>query len=272
MGCLSQTQLGEGKEFLSVRNLCVTFEDTSKRGGKIFAVKDVSFDVKEGEILSIAGESGSGKTTVARTIAALLPPTSGSVIFRGIDITKKKKKELRAYRREVQMIFQDPYESLNPRWDVSTTIGTHIRYLTKEKDKKAIQDRIDQLLNEVGLKPDLVRHRLPHQLSGGERQRVNIARALSSNPRMLLGDEPITMLDASQRLSILRLLMKLKRERNLTILLITHDLASAKVASDRTIIMYKGEIVESGPTDVVLQNPKHDYTRLILSSMPEMPA
>ena len=270
---MSQTQLNNGKEFLSVRNLCVTFEDNSKRGAKIYAVKDVSFDVKEGEILSIAGESGSGKTTVARTIAALLPPTSGSVIYKGEDIAKKKKrKELQAYRREAQMIFQDPYESLNPRWDVSTTIGTHIRYLTKERDKKVIQDRIDQLLKEVGLKPDLVRHRLPHMLSGGERQRVNIARALSSNPKMLLGDEPITMLDASQRLSILRLLMKLKRERNLTILLITHDLASAKVASDHTIIMYKGEIVEAGPTDIVLQNPKHDYTKLILSSMPEMPA
>jgi ABC-type oligopeptide transport system ATPase subunit len=267
---MSQVQLTNDIQFLSVNNLCVMFIDRSQHNAKINAVQDVSFNLGEGEILSVAGESGSGKTTVARTISALASPTSGSVTFKGTEVSSLKGKDLLKYRRQVQMIFQDPYESLNPRWDVFTTVSNHIRYLTGEKNRDSIQEKVVHLVTEVGLDPGIVLHRLPHMLSGGERQRINIARALSPDPRLLIADEPVTMLDASQRLNVLRLLLKLKTDRNLSIILITHDLASAKVASDRIIIMKKGRIVEAGQTDIVLTKPSNEYTRLILSSTPDI--
>ena len=259
-----------GNSILQVKDLRVTFQEGVRKKSVIRAVNNVSFNLKEGEVLSIVGESGSGKTTIARTIAALTPPTSGTMLYKGANVQSLRGKALLDYRREVQMVFQDPYESLNPRWDVLTTIATHLQYLGEEKDKSEIQEHVAQILQEVGLKPELVLHRLPHQLSGGERQRVNIARALSPNPKLLLADEPITMLDASQRLNVLKLILQLKEKRNLTVILITHDLASANVASDRTFIMYRGNLIEAGLTDRVLLRPHHPYTELILNSMPDL--
>jgi peptide/nickel transport system ATP-binding protein len=265
-----QVPVSPQNPILQIRNLRITFQEGIRKKSVIKAVNDVSFDLLEGEVLSIVGESGSGKTTIARAIAALAPATSGEILYKEKEVTSLKGRALLDYRREVQVVFQDPYESLNPRWDVFTTIATHLRYLGEEKDKAKIQEHVAQVLQEVGLKPELVLHRFPHQLSGGERQRVNIARALSPNPKLLLADEPITMLDASQRLNVLRLLLHLKEKRNLTVILITHDLASANVASDRTFIMYRGKLVEAGPTEKVLSRPHHPYTELILNSMPDL--
>jgi peptide/nickel transport system ATP-binding protein len=265
---LLQVQLNEGHALLQAKDLCVSFQES--RRSFIRAVNHVSFDVREGEVLSIVGESGSGKTTIARCVSALTPISSGSLLFRGEDVSSFRGDSLLNYRRDVQMIFQDPYESLNPRWNVFTTIATHLNYLGRNKERSQILDFVARLLEEVGLNPDAVMYRFPHQLSGGERQRVNIARALSPSPSLLLADEPITMLDASQRLNILRLLLQLKEKRNLTVVLITHDLASANVASDRTLIMYRGNLVEIGPTKSVLSKPLHPYTKLILDSMPDI--
>ncbi|MHB8567506.1 MAG: oligopeptide/dipeptide ABC transporter ATP-binding protein [Nitrososphaerales archaeon] len=277
---MSQVPLGAIQEnsyegpILSVEHLNVSF----KRQRGIFrsqtsivrAVNDVSFDVKESEIMSLVGESGSGKTTVARCILGLMPVTSGSISLRGHVYTSQREAQTVEFRRDVQMVFQDPFESMNPREDVYTTICIPLRRLANMKDEASITKRIKSLLLEVGLEPERALFKLPHQLSGGERQRVNIARALASDPKLLIADEPITMLDASQRLNVLSLLLKLKTTRNLTILMITHDLASARALSNRTAVMYQGKLVEIGPTKVLLSKPSHPYTASILSATPRL--
>jgi oligopeptide/dipeptide ABC transporter ATP-binding protein len=259
---------------LKVEGLTVTFVRESGALRKIRhvvkAVNNVSFDIHESEVLSVVGESGSGKTTVARCVAALAKPSQGSIRWRDKNVSSLNRKEMKDYRKNVQIIFQDPFESIYPRQDVLTTISVPIRRLTGEKDPKRIEEAVTNLLVEVGLTPELHLRRLPHQLSGGERQRVNIARALASSPKLLVADEPTTMLDASQRLNVLSLLIRLKKERNLTVLLITHDLASARLMSDRTAIMYMGKIVELGPTKTILSHPSHPYTRMILEAMPKL--
>jgi peptide/nickel transport system ATP-binding protein len=237
---------------------------------KIHAVDGVSFEIYKSEIFSLVGESGSGKTTTARCIMKNTNPISGSILYDNLDVINLTGKQLLEYRKQVQMIYQDPYESLNPRQNVMATISIPIRRLLGETDEHKIRETVFGLLSEVGLPPDSFINKLPHQLSGGERQRVNIARALAPSPSLLLADEPLTMLDASQRLNILSLLLRIKSKRDLTILLITHDLASAKVMSDRTAIMQKGKIVEIGPTSEVLTQPKNEYTQLILSSTPRL--
>lgn len=257
-----------------IRNLGVTFRRTSgifrRRQTVVNAVKDASFDIQESEILSIVGESGSGKSTIARCLMALAVPTRGSIKFGGKEVSKLSGRDLQDYWRSVQMVFQDPFESLNPRLDVFTTLSVPLRRLAGETDSLKLGPEIASLLSEVGLDPDDVLHKYPHQLSGGERQRINIAKALAPNPSVLIADEPITMLDASQRLNILSLLAELKESRNLTIVLITHDLASAKIMSDRTIVMYSGDIVEIGPTSGLLTKPHHPYTELIISATPRL--
>ncbi len=259
---------------LEVKDLSVSFA----RSGAIFrrpeieikAVDKVSFEVKESEFLSIVGESGSGKSTIARCLMGLIRPTSGSIKFSGKEVSRLKGREILEYWREVQMIFQDPFGSLNPRDTVFQTIATPITQLTRERNQSKIQDMVTSAIEEVGLEPSYVIHRLPHQLSGGERQRVNVARALVSNPKLLIADEPVTMLDAAQRLNILSLLMELKSRRKLTIVMITHDLASAKVTSDRSIVIYLGKIVEEGKTSEILSAPHHPYVELIASSTPKL--
>ncbi len=259
---------------LEVSKLNVEFSKQKgflNRGRNVIrAVRNVSFEIFESEILSLVGESGSGKTTVARCIMALKAPTSGSIKYKGVDLNSIGGKKLLDYRRDVQMIFQDPFESFSPRLTVLETISYPIRRLAGETNRTKIRDIAAKLLSEVGLVPEDVLHKFPHQLSGGERQRVNIAKALASNPKLLVADEPVTMLDASQRLNVLALLMRLKQSRNLTIILITHDLASAQIMSSRIAVMYLGRIVELGPTDVILSEPCHPYTQMILQSTPRL--
>jgi peptide/nickel transport system ATP-binding protein len=274
---MSQVQLAKdslSNPVLKVSNLRVLF---SKRYGilnrarvTIRAVDDVSFELGESEILSLVGESGSGKTTIARCIMGLTTPTSGSIRYLDTEVTKLRGSALTSYLRSVQMVFQDPFESLYPRFDVYSTLSVPIRQLTGEKNAEIIRETISKLLLEVGLDPAETMTKLPHQLSGGERQRVSIAKALASNPKVLIADEPITMLDASHRLNILSLLLSLKSKRNLSVLLITHDLASAKFMSDRTAVMYLGRLVEIGPTEALLSKPHHPYSELILRSTPKL--
>ena len=259
---------------LSVTKLKVYFKQVKgnlrRRVITVKAVDDISFDIQQSQVLSLVGESGSGKTTVARCVAALAKPTSGSIKFLGNEISSLKGKELLEYRRNVQIIFQDPFESLYSRFDVFTTISTPIVELTGVKDHSKLEQLVSELLEDVGLNSQEYIHRLPHQLSGGERQRISIARALAPSPKLLVADEPITMLDASQRINVLSILMQLKEKRNLTILFITHDLASAKLVTDKTAVLYRGKLVEVGPTDLILSKPSHPYTELILQATPDV--
>lgn len=259
--------------FLEVDNLTVHFSKSVGVLGRFSkitkAVEKVSFGMKESEVLCLVGESGSGKTTLGRCIAALVKPTSGKVLFKGVDVTRFRGRELHQYRKEVQMIFQDPFASLNPRNDAFSIISTPIRKLNGEKDRTKVREEVNHLLLEVGLGTEVM-HKLPHQLSGGERQRVSVARALASRPRILVADEPVTMLDASLRMSFLQLFASLRKRRNMALLLITHDLASAKVMGGNTAVMYFGRIVEYGPTGAILSRPQHPYTELLLASTPRM--
>ena len=276
---MSQVQLekvsGAAEPILEVRDLVVTFEKSTGmvRVHKkvISAVDHVSLNIFEGEFLALVGETGSGKTTVARCLLGVTPPTSGSIRYNGVDISRFRGRKLRVYHKEVQFVFQDPFESLLSRHSILGNIAIPIRYLTGEKNPEKIREIAAGLLVEVGLKPEIM-NRYPHQLSGGERQRVNIARALASNPKILIADEPITMLDAAQRLNILSLLISLKAKRKLTLLMITHDLASAVIVSDRILVMYAGKLVESGPARALFSAPIHPYVELILASAPNIKA
>ena len=280
MGGMSQVLGKEGgkateHKLLQIEELSVRFSKSHRILGNatsavLDAVRNVSFDMDEGEILSLVGESGSGKTTVAKCILRLVSPTAGSIRFEGVDIKDLKGKQLRHYLRNSQIVFQDPFESLNPRLTVEETISLPIRYLVRERNSKVVYEKVVKILGEVGLNWEEVIGRFPHQLSGGQRQRVNIARALASDPKLLIADEPITMLDAAQRLNILRLLANLRSSRKLTVLMITHDLASAKMISDRILVMYLGRVVEMGPAQDLLSRPHHPYVELIKSSMPTL--
>ena len=259
---------------LRVRDLSVTFRKSrgsiSRTHVTIKAVDRVSFDIGESEIVSLVGESGSGKTTVARCVMGLQVASKGSITYRGAEVSGRKGRSLRDYWREVQMIYQDPFESLDPGKSVQNAISTSIRNLTGERGEEAIRRKVITLLEEMELDPSDVLNKYPHQLSGGQRQRVNIARALASDPNLILADEPITMLDAAQKMNILRLLRRLQSRRKLSILLVTHDLASAKVMSQRTLVMYLGRLVEVGGTEVVMSRPHHPYVELILQSTPRL--
>jgi peptide/nickel transport system ATP-binding protein len=270
--------LSEGRAsdvLLEAKNLSVTFKKmrgTLRRTETIIhAVDDVSFKINRSDVVALVGESGSGKTTLAKCLLGLIRPNSGSIVLDGMEVANMKdRKALLEYRRAVQIIYQDPFESLAPRHDVHTTLSIPLRQLLGMNDKKEITERIHKLLEDVGLEPSEIIHRYPHQLSGGQRQRVNIARALAPGPKLLVADEPVTMLDAAQKLKFLFLLLQLQEKLNLTVLLITHDLASAKLLSRKTMIMYLGKIVEQGDTRVVLSNPRHPYVELILSSTPNL--
>ena len=257
---------------LEIKGLQVIF--TKRRGfrgvAKIKAVDGVTFTLGKSEIVSIVGESGSGKTTVAKCIMGLVKPTGGTITYNGVDVNSLRGRALLEYRRNVQMIFQDPFESLNPRHDVFTILSSPLRQLRGMKDQAEISEEVNRLLTEVGLKPAQILHRFPHQLSGGQRQRVNIARALAPGPRLLVADEPITMLDAAQKLNVLSLLVDLKEKRDLTVLMITHDLASARLVSANTMVMYLGKVVEFGDTGTLLTRPYHPYVELIRAAAPHL--
>lgn len=262
-----------GSPILEVRNLSVHFSKSlgflDRVGRMTKAVDGVNLQMGELDVLCLVGESGSGKTTLGRTIAALTRPTSGEVVYKGANVSKLRGEALRKYRKDVQMVFQDPFASLNPREDVQTILSIPMVKLAGIKDKGKLTEDCIELLKDVGLQSDVL-NKLPHQLSGGERQRISIARALASHPKLLIADEPVSMLDASLRLNFLALFSRLKNEHKMSILLITHDLATAKVMGGRTAVMYLGKVVELGPTMDLLTEPHHPYAELLLASSPRM--
>jgi oligopeptide/dipeptide ABC transporter ATP-binding protein len=230
------------------------------------AVDDVSFDVLRGEVVGLVGESGSGKTTVGRTVLRLAEPTSGSIGFDGADIAKLPKAEMRRYRKRMQIVFQDPYASLNPREKIRTVLG-HALAMHNVVPASEREDRIVALLEQVGLSGDYL-DRFPHEFSGGQRQRIGIARALAVEPDFIVADEPVSALDVSIQAQVVNLLDDLKTKFNLTMLFIAHDLAVVEHISDRVIVMYLGRIMEIAPTRTLYRAPNHPYTKALLSAVP----
>ncbi|QLG12917.1 ATP-binding cassette domain-containing protein (plasmid) [Deinococcus sp. D7000] len=260
----------KGETLLEVRHLEKYFPIRggllSRVVGNVKAVNDISFKLGRGEVVGLVGESGSGKTTAGRAILRLIEPTGGEVIFNGTDVTKLSKSQMRDYRREMQIIFQDPFASLNPRMTVSDIIGEAMQIHNLNPGKGRI-DRIAELLQKVGLRPEHMR-RYPHEFSGGQRQRIGIARALAVDPLFIVADEPVSALDVSIQAQVVNLLQDLQEELGLTVLFIAHDLAVVEYICDRIIVMYLGRIMEIAPSHELNNNPKHPYTEALLSAAP----
>ena len=236
----------------------------------VHAVEDASLALRPGHATALVGESGSGKTTVARLLASLYKPTSGTIRFRKDLVKAGGEGALRAYRRYVQMVFQDPFSSLNPVHTVRYHLSRPLRMYGHAHSAEEETRLVTALLARVNLTPaEQFMSKFPHQLSGGQRQRVAIARALAAAPSVLLADEPVSMLDVSIRLDVLNLLLRLKEEEGLALLFITHDIASARYFAEETLVMYAGQMVEGGPSEEVIQQPKHPYTQLLLSAVPD---
>ncbi len=257
---------------VQVRGLKKHFPITSglivqRQVGAVKAVDDISFDVYEGETLGMVGESGCGKSTTGRTVLQLYKPTAGSVVFEGKELTTMGDSDLRATRRRMQMIFQDPFASLNPRMSVGNIVSEPLRIHKIIDNKKEQQEYVENLLQKVGLNPYYI-NRYPHEFSGGQRQRIGIARALALRPSFIVADEPISALDVSIQAQVVNLLEELQEEFNLTYLFIAHDLSMVRHICDRVAVMYLGKIVELGPTDEVYDNPLHPYTQALLSAVP----
>jgi peptide/nickel transport system ATP-binding protein len=256
---------------VSVRGLTKRFPVAKDLAGRptswLSAVEDVDFDIRRGETLALVGESGSGKSTLARLLLRLLPATSGSVEFDGLDVLNASRSELQAFRRQAQIIFQDPYGSLDPRMRVSAIVAEGMGHLGLSRTAK--RERIAQLLELVRL-PTHVANRFPHEFSGGQRQRVSIARALAVNPTFLVADEPVSALDVSVQSHVLNLLHDLREELELTYLFVSHDMSVVHHLADRVAVMYLGKIVEVAPTEELFSNPRHPYTQALLSSVPSL--
>jgi oligopeptide transport system ATP-binding protein len=230
------------------------------------AVDDVSFEIRQGETMGLVGESGSGKSTTGYCVLELLKPTSGSVRFDGEELTTMPRNELRRMRREMQIVFQDPYSSLNPRMTIGDIVGEPL-LVHKIGDRKRRRRTVEELLEVVGFNPDFV-NRYPHEFSGGQRQRIGVARALALNPRLIVCDEPVSALDVSIQAQILNLLKDLQKAFGLTYLFIAHDLAVVREMSDTIAVMNRGKIVEAGTADQVYTNPRDDYTKALLAAVP----
>lgn len=256
---------------VDVRDLKMHFPLTSgivlqRVVGYVRAVDGVSFSIKRGKTLGLVGESGSGKTTIGRTIVRLYKPTAGQVMFGDVDLAALSGERLRQMRQRVQMVFQDPFASLNPRFTIGSLIAEpmHIYHVA---DGKEIRDRTVELLRVVGLRPEYI-DRYPHEFSGGQRQRIAVARALAINPEFVIADEPVSALDVSIRAQVLNLLQRLQKQFNLTYLFVSHDLSVVRHVADRIAVMYLGKIVELSDRDELYESPKHPYTKALLSAVP----
>jgi ABC-type oligopeptide transport system ATPase subunit len=247
---------------LIARNLTKKFSTSRKT---LVAVDNVSLEIEDGQTLALVGESGCGKSTLGRLLLRLIEPTAGSVHFDGVDILALSPKELKKWRQEAQIIFQDPYASLNPRMTIEDILAEPLKIHGIDSSSEIIV----QALTQVGLNPDH-RWRYPHEFSGGQRQRIGIARALILNPRLIICDEPITALDVSVQAQIVNLLKDLQQKLELTYLFISHDLRMVRYIADQVAVMYLGKIVEKGPTEEVFSNPQHPYTKALLSAIPSI--
>ncbi|WP_203268942.1 ABC transporter ATP-binding protein [Streptococcus uberis] len=254
------------KKLVELKNVSLIFNKGKKN--EVKAINNVSFDIYEGEVFGLVGESGSGKTTVGRAILKLYDINEGEIIFNGEKVSHLKGKELHEFRKNAQMIFQDPQASLNGRMKIRDIVaeGLDIHGLTKMKQER--EDRVQELLEHVGLNRDHVT-RYPHEFSGGQRQRIGIARALAVQPKFIIADEPISALDVSIQAQVVNLMQKLQEDRGLTYLFIAHDLSMVKYISDRIGVMHWGKMLEIGTSDDVYNNPIHPYTRSLLSAIPE---
>ncbi|MGJ7510579.1 ATP-binding cassette domain-containing protein [Variovorax sp. GT1P44] len=231
------------------------------------AVDRVSLSIGAGEVLALVGESGSGKTTLGRMLLGLTAPSEGTILYKGVDIATRSGEAARSFRREVQVVFQDTGGSLNPRRTIGQSVALPLTY-HRGLDRRAAATEVDALLDQVGLPAAHFRDRLPHELSGGQRQRVGIARALASNPALIVADEPVSALDVSVRAQILKLMFDLQRQRKLSYLFITHDLGVVRAMADRVMVMHQGRVVESGDADAVLNDPRDPYTQRLLAATP----
>jgi oligopeptide/dipeptide ABC transporter ATP-binding protein len=262
-------------ELLNVRGLSKDFPVGSGlfAGGrrKLHALIDVSLSLREGETLGVVGESGSGKSTLGRCILRLIEPSAGSVRFEGQELTGRSQRELRPVRKQLQIVFQDPYSSLNPRMTVRDTVGEPLRIHRLTRGAQEESARVAELLAQVGLRADFMR-RYPHELSGGQRQRVGIARALAVRPKLIVCDEPVSALDVSVQAQIINLLKDLSEALGLSYLFIAHDLSVVELMSQRVAVMYLGRIVELADVKELYANPRHPYTRALLSAIPSLAA
>jgi peptide/nickel transport system ATP-binding protein len=237
----------------------------------LHAVDEVSLEIGEREIVALAGESGSGKSTIARLLARIYKPTSGEIYFQGRPISKmRSRRDILGYRSDVPMVFQDPFASINPVFRVSHGVMRSLKLHRRELSDQQRQAEAVRVFEAVGLTPGAeVLQRFPHELSGGQRQRVGFAQALAMRPKLILADEPVSMLDVSIRLGLLNVMAQLRDEQGVSILYITHDIASARYVADRIIVMYAGHVAEQGPVEDVLASPRHPYTQLLLSAVPD---
>ena len=256
--------MSEQKALLEVKGLKKYF---STPRGMLHAVDDVTFTINKGKTLGVVGESGCGKSTTGRAILRLLEPTGGEVLFEGEDLAKLSKEEMRKKRKDLQIIFQDPFSSLNPRKTISQTIAEPLLLNKMVSDKKQLQKKVLELMETVGLAERLY-NTYPHELDGGHRQRIGIARALSVNPKFIVCDEPVSALDVSIQAQILNLMEDLQEQMGLTYMFITHDLSVVNHFSDDIAVMYLGKLIEKAPSDELFKNPTHPYTQALLSAIP----
>ena len=250
---------------LEARELTNNFPAAGKK--TVHAVSGVSMSIREGETLGLVGESGCGKSTLGRLLIRLIRPTSGEVLFRGQSVTDMAEREFHPLRRQMQLVFQDPYASLDPRMSVRDLIAEPIENWRLCAGHEAVTDKVLELMRAVGL-PEEFLYRYPHQFSGGQRQRIGIARAIAADPAFIVCDEPVSALDVSVQNQILNLLKTLKTSRGLTYLFISHDLSVVRYLSDRVCVMFLGKVCEIGPTDAVYRHPRHPYTRFLLDAVP----